>query len=100
MSMDEWFHRWFPNLCQEDDFDTPVKDHEPTLPEDFVKEQRLPNGTVRRELGPFVHGYAFTLDREGRPVVSEFGNFKPTSSHKMPHLELLNPMESRCPWST
>ncbi len=91
MSMDEWFHKRFPSLCQDNDFDAAAKDHESTLPKDPVKEQRLPNGTVRKELSPFVHGCMFTLDRQGRPVVHEFGNFKPACSHRMPHLELLEP---------
>jgi hypothetical protein len=91
MCIDEWLHKWSPGLCQDGDFDAAAKDLESTLPEDLVKGQRLPSGTAPKEHGPFVHGYIFTLDREGRPVVGEFRSFKPTSSHKMSHSELLEP---------
>jgi len=40
--------------------------------QDFVK---LPAG---REQGPFVYGFSVTIGPDGKPVVREFGNVRPT----------------------
>ncbi|KYH36460.1 MAG: heat shock protein Hsp20 [Candidatus Hecatellales archaeon B24] len=47
-------------------------------PKSLVKERKLPNGTVIREVGPIVWGITFKLDFEGKPVIKSFGNVKPS----------------------
>jgi len=48
------------------------------LPRDHVRERRLPDGSIVRESGPFVYGYSMTLGPDGKPVIREFGNVKPS----------------------
>ena len=48
------------------------------IPQNLVKEEKLPDGSVVRRFGPYVYGYSMTLGEDGKPVVREFGNFKPT----------------------
>ena len=45
-------------------------------PEDLQQEQTLPDGTKVKSWGPFVYGYSVTVGPDGKPKVSEFGNFK------------------------
>jgi HSP20 family protein len=47
------------------------------IPKDYVRERRLPDGRVKRELGPFVYGYSMKIGPDGKPEISEFGNLKP-----------------------
>jgi HSP20 family protein len=53
------------------------KDMEDIIPGDMVKIRRLPDGSVRREYGPFVYGYSVRIGPDGKPIVREFGNIKP-----------------------
>ncbi len=53
------------------------KDMENMMPEDMYRERRLPDGSVRREYGPFVYGYSVKIGPDGKPVIREFGNMKP-----------------------
>lgn len=46
------------------------------VPKNYVRERRLPDGKVERELGPFVYGYSVRIGPDGKPEVSEFGNVK------------------------
>jgi HSP20 family protein len=43
----------------------------------MVRVRRLPDGSVRREYGPFVYGYSVKIGPNGKPIVREFGNMKP-----------------------
>ncbi len=86
MSEDEFFSNWlrrrwrFPtaNLFDEleQDFEEMFKDME--LPKDLVRERKLPDGGTVREMGPFVYGYSFSMGPDGKPVIREFGNVKPS----------------------
>jgi HSP20 family protein len=49
------------------------------VPEKLSRERRLPDGSVAREMGPFVYGYSVTVGPYGNPVIREFGNVKPSS---------------------
>jgi len=49
------------------------------LPKELFREKRLPDGTVKREYGPFVYGYSMTMGPDGKPVIREFGNVKPST---------------------
>ena len=53
------------------------KDMENGMPRDMVRVRRLPDGSVRREYGPFVYGYSMKIGPDGKPVIREFGNIKP-----------------------
>jgi HSP20 family protein len=46
------------------------------VPKEYVRERRLPDGRVERELGPFVYGYSVRIGPDGKPEVQEFGNVK------------------------
>ena len=47
------------------------------VPRDMVRVKRLPDGSVRREYGPFVYGYSVKIGPDGKPIIREFGNIKP-----------------------
>jgi HSP20 family protein len=86
LSEDEFFSNWlrrrwrFPtaNLFDEleQDFEQMFKDLE--LPKDLIRERKLPDGGTVREMGPFVYGYSFSMGPDGKPVIREFGNVKPS----------------------
>ncbi len=48
------------------------------MPKELVRERKLPNGGTIREVGPFVYGYSFSMGADGKPVIREFGNVKPS----------------------
>ncbi len=48
------------------------------LPKDLVRERKLPDGGTVKEMGPFVYGYSLSVGPDGKPVVREFGNVKPS----------------------
>ena len=52
------------------------KDIEKQVPKDLVREQKSPDGSVRKEIGPIVYGYSMTIGPDGKPVIREFGNVK------------------------
>ena len=78
----EWFRRrwrspmtnWFEEF--ERSFEEMFRGME--LPKDLVRERKLPDGGTVREMGPFVYGYSFSVGPDGKPVVREFGNVKPS----------------------
>ena len=57
-------------------FEEMFKDLE--LPKEMIRERKLPAGETEREMGPFVYGYSFSVGPDGKPVVREFGNVKPS----------------------
>jgi len=48
------------------------------LPKELVRERKLPDGATVKEMGPFVYGYSFSVGEDGKPIVREFGNVKPS----------------------
>src|SRR5215472_12580891 len=50
------------------------------LPKELIRERKLPDGGTVKEMGPFVYGYSFSMGPDGKPVVREFGNVKPSIS--------------------
>ncbi len=60
----------------EKSFEEMFKDLE--LPKEMVRERKQPGGGSARETGPFVYGYSFSVGPDGKPVVREFGNVKPS----------------------
>lgn len=87
---DNWQNRWkkmmpfgpwsFPDIEEmmkemEKEF-MQFKDIEKQVPKDLVREQRSPDGSVRKEIGPIVYGYSMTIGPDGKPMIREFGNVK------------------------
>ncbi len=65
-------------------FEEMFKDIQTRVPRDLVKERELPGGGKIREMGPFVYGYSVTVGPDGKPVIREFGNIKPSLRGKEP----------------
>ncbi len=90
MTWDDWFRKrirpfgpWYPEMDEmmkevEKMFEESMKEMEENVPKELVREIKLPDGTVRKEWGPFVYGYSLTIGPEGKPVFREFGNVKPS----------------------
>lgn len=76
--MDEFF-REFSRFYEE-----AFKDIEKRVPRDLVRERRLPDGRISREMGPFVYGYSLTIGPDGKPVIREFGNVRPSLRGRRP----------------
>ena len=49
------------------------------VPKDLARERILPDGRMIREFGPFVYGYSVKISPDGKPVVREFGNVRPSA---------------------
>jgi len=59
-------------------FERSMKEFEEMVPKELVREYKLPDGSVRREWGPFVYGYSITIGPDGKPIIREFGNVRPS----------------------
>ncbi|MEM2927614.1 MAG: archaeal heat shock protein Hsp20 [Nitrososphaerota archaeon] len=55
------------------------------LPKDLVKEKKIPGGVIK-EYGPFVYGYSMTIGPDGKPIIREFGNVRPST--KKPYVDI------------
>ena len=81
---DEWFGRrrsnsWFPDVDSmmkemEKIMQEAVKNMDQNLPKNLIRERKLDDGSVVREMGPIVYGYSFKIGEDGKPVVRKFGN--------------------------
>lgn len=86
---DDWFKRFkerrgffFPEIDRmidemEKEMAEAFRDMESFVPRDMVRVRRLPDGSIRREYGPFVYGYSVKIGPDGKPIIREFGNLKP-----------------------
>ncbi len=78
----EWFkRRWrFPTSNWFDDFERSFEEmfRGMELPKDLIRERKIPGGETVKEMGPFVYGYSFSQGPDGKPVIREFGNVKPS----------------------
>ena len=86
---DDWFKRFrerrgffFPEIDRmidemEKEMAESFRDMENFMPRDMVRVRRLPDGSIRREYGPFVYGYSVKIGPDGKPIIREFGNLKP-----------------------
>jgi HSP20 family protein len=81
---DRWFRRWgqMPFFKDFDDidkmFDRMFREMLDGMPKELVRERSLPGGGTVREMGPFVYGYSMSMGPDGKPVIREFGNVKPS----------------------
>ncbi len=88
---EDWFDEWFEKLEKdlkrmmrrafsfspfEEDFFDFFKRFEGEFPKELVREEKLPDGSVRKEYGPFIYGYSVRIGPDGKPVIREFGNVK------------------------
>ena len=82
---DEWFGRrrrfgsWFPDIDDmmrdvEKMMQEAFKNVEQQVPKNLVKERKLDDGSIVREMGPIVYGYSVKVGPDGKPVVRKFGN--------------------------
>jgi HSP20 family protein len=86
---DEWIKRFgesrgffFPDMNKmmeemEREMAKTFKEMNNLIPRDMVRIWRKPDGSVRREYGPFVYGYSIKIGPDGKPLIREFGNIKP-----------------------
>jgi HSP20 family protein len=57
-------------------FSEQFKELEKELPKSLIRENKAPDGTTKKEIGPIVYGYSVTIGPDGKPVVREFGNVR------------------------
>lgn len=62
------------------------RDFASKVPKDYVRERRLPDGSIAKEFGPFVYGYSMKVGPDGKPEIREFGNVKPRRNG-LPHVQ-------------
>ncbi|MEO0070433.1 MAG: hypothetical protein ABIK18_06545, partial [candidate division WOR-3 bacterium] len=48
------------------------------IPKELIRERKMPDGSIIREGGPIIWGYSMTIKDDGKPVIREFGNLKPS----------------------
>jgi HSP20 family protein len=53
------------------------KEMQKSIPKELIREERLPDGSTVRRVGPIVYGYSMTMGPDGKPIIREFGNVKP-----------------------
>jgi HSP20 family protein len=68
--------RWFEQF--DEMFERMFKEMTRDLPKDAWTERKLPDGSTVRQFGPYIYGYSMTMGPDGKPVVREFGNVKPS----------------------
>jgi HSP20 family protein len=71
------------------------RDMENMIPRDLVRFRNQPDGSIKREYGPFIYGYSVNIGPDGKPIIREFGNLKPGS--KVEGSPPLNLRDSREP---
>jgi HSP20 family protein len=92
-----WMDRWFSDIDQV--FERMFQDMVKGMPKEHMAERKLPDGSTIRQYGPFVYGYSMTVGPDGKPVIQEFGNVKPSRKPGAFGLEqpALEPKDSREP---
>ena len=55
------------------------KEIQESIPKELIREERLPDGSTVRRVGPIVYGYSMTMGPDGKPIIREFGNVKPSA---------------------
>ncbi|MEM4311453.1 MAG: archaeal heat shock protein Hsp20 [Nitrososphaerales archaeon] len=73
-------------------FEEMIRQIEGKVPRELVREKRLTDGRIVREMGPFVYGYTMTIGPDGKPRIREFGNVRPSLSPR-PSLEVTDKRE-------
>ena len=86
-SWDDWFRRgrrW--SVFDEMDrmFEDMFRETFEAMPKEWYRERKLPDGSIVKTFGPVVYGYSMTMGPDGKPVIREFGNFKPSRVRGLP----------------
>ena len=76
-----WTDKWFSDDFDES-FEPLLQDMAKGIPKDLMTETKLPDGSIVRQYGPLVYGYSISIGPDGKPVIQEFGNIKPTQRPK------------------
>jgi HSP20 family protein len=109
LSWDEEFWRWFrrrprftffsDRFFEEMDrmMEAMLKEVANWVPRDMVRERKLPDGSTIREMGPIVYGYSMKVGPDGRPIIREFGNLKPSTGRLGPGEPRIQVAEKREP---
>ena len=71
-----WMDRWFADV--DEMFENMFQDMLKGMPKDLMNERKLPDGSTVRQYGPFVYGYSMSMGPDGKPIIQEFGNVKPS----------------------
>jgi HSP20 family protein len=89
--------RWFSDF--DEMFERMFQDMAKDIPREMMKEKKLPDGSTIRQFGPFVYGYSMSVGPDGKPIIQEFGNVKPSKRQGMFGFEqpALEPTDSREP---
>lgn len=86
---DDWFKRFregrgffFPDIERmmdemEREMTETFRDMENMIPRDLIRFRHLPDGSIKKEYGPFVYGYSVKIGPHGETIIREFGNIKP-----------------------
>ena len=86
---DDWFKDsrrrrgfFFPDIERmieeiEKEMTMSLREMENLMPRDMTRIRRLPDGSIKREYGPFVYGYSMKIGPNGKPIIREFGNISP-----------------------
>jgi HSP20 family protein len=103
---DEWLKRFresrgffFPDIERikeemEREMAETFREMDNIFPRNLMRICRQPDGSVRREYGPFIYGYSVKIGPEGKPRIREFGNIKPgTGGEGRPPLNMQDSME-------
>jgi HSP20 family protein len=73
--------RWFSDF--DEMFEHMFQDMARDIPSQSMTEKKLPDGSSIRQYGPFVYGYSMSMGPDGKPIVQEFGNVKPSKKPSM-----------------
>jgi len=92
-----WMDRWFSDI--DGMFEQMFQDMVKGMPKEGMTERKLPDGSTISQYGPFVYGYSMSMGPDGKPIIQEFGNVKPSKKpgafgFQQPALE---PTETREP---
>lgn len=80
---DEWFGKrrrsMFPDIDEmmkemEKMMQEMFKNVEQQVPKNLIRERKLDDGSIVREMGPIVYGYSVKIGPDGKPEVRKFGN--------------------------
>jgi len=69
--------KWFEEAFREFEREWEV------FPKELVREKKSGSKTIR-EFGPFVYGYSITIGPDGKPIIREFGNVRPSKRPTKP----------------
>ena len=82
---DEWWRRWRSSFRSMDEF---MRQFEKMVEEMFKEFEKDFSKDFFREVRPLVWGWSITIGPDGKPVIREFGNVKPSLKGFRPSLDI------------